>query len=1197
MLYSDTLQSLIKLISLNKSFPSPSYSSLSTHSIANGVAELLLKSKLLPSKNCRAKVQGYINSQYDNAEDEISVGELIDSLLLEEVNENIEMLPRDIYRDGESELEKRLFPITKKIKTWINEDENVPKFVLLKSELESSLSENKFLSDAYKDSNDFLFDFTDELVKFKVHFTNELLGDDEGIIFGYLWKSLSKEKDGFTTFIDFFIHLRVDIWKVIFIDKASENEFIENTLLYFESKSKSCDLSWNKARDQVYLKRDGICNGTIQLDVLLKDENVNITSIQDAFIWFKNQHMHPDYHSIDFQLINYLLNQDDNYNILSRFIESANQSSCLTINFINSGNFYQNKLLRFLFSNKNFIPLALHIMASYKMVDIPWRNEQEVKSLETVLWNLSTAHLTESIFHCPEQEKIVVFYNSLMAVSIASVSSFGLQNVTANEKLVSLVSTLELPLIQNIQNYALELSVESYEDNFHAYFHLLFLLLKVQKNHQLEERIAAIYVQRLNLQISHLTDKGNEKRNSFSNLRFSPKELYDEYPWYLLNSSISNLISHEILKVIKSSYSSILFNKNDYHLKEIIGTHLIILLKSQENKDFKVKIFNEFIEFIREFSFDEFDLFDYGSSKSLINESNKVSINLKFSSILDQFSDEQFNSFIQLLNRKDPTTFQLLLYANALSKEDRVAEIVKLILLRDDTKLKDASWTDEIKESVNLAHAIGLSDVRNILKEDGKESSHKSFKNDWDSIGFQYKLINVLDENLSVDEKIDKIRTIENPLKNNNSHPLSRSNEAYINYIKALVYFESDANKSCLILKRLCNSHRQELYITALFDARIIAYEKSEHYVASLEESIAEWSSLSGKSCKTNLENCSEIEVALLLKAYSLSNNSSSFTQIWNDLSDQRQFSLKIAEIYINECMRSETSDVAEEYLIELIQYHNVEKSNSIELKGKISKLSNLIIHPELNVIKSELDGGVTVRNVIESLTDNWRDIRSLNHEEIARVMSSPTINENHFFHLINDTSFMVFQDLVSQRLYFQEIKTPKKSKNKSKLGLVAEDHISAFYLKIIKNKFSMFGWSVSDQNKLGESSSGEGMGEVDGLLRSHTGESIAVFEALILNCLNKKYLNDHLDKVSKYDTNASPVAIFAVYYEGKSFDRFKSKYVNHIKKYTSEKYKKASNHCIEKLKETDNLFCFTEKRLRGGTEVQFIHYVMNLLH
>jgi hypothetical protein len=104
MLYSDTLQSLIKLISLNKIVHSSSYSSLSTHSIANGIAELLLKSKLLPSKNCRIKVQDYIDSQYDKVEDRISVDELIDCSLLEEVNKNIEMLPRDIYRDGETEL-------------------------------------------------------------------------------------------------------------------------------------------------------------------------------------------------------------------------------------------------------------------------------------------------------------------------------------------------------------------------------------------------------------------------------------------------------------------------------------------------------------------------------------------------------------------------------------------------------------------------------------------------------------------------------------------------------------------------------------------------------------------------------------------------------------------------------------------------------------------------------------------------------------------------------------------------------------------------------------------------------------------------------------------------------------------------------------------------------------------------------------
>jgi len=1193
MLYSDTLQSLIKLISLNKTVHSPSYSSLSTHSIANGIAELLLKSKLLPSKNCRIKVQDYIDSQYDKAEDRTSVDELIDCLLLEEVNENIEMLPRDIYRDGETELEKKLFPIAKKIKAWINEDENEPKFILLKSELENSLSENKFLSNACKNNNT-LFEFTNELVKFKVHFTSELLGEDEGIIFGYLWKYLSKEKDGFTTFIDFIIHLRVDIWKVIFIDKVSENEFIENTLLYFESMSNSNDLSWSKVRDQIYLKREGICNSTIKLDVLIKDEEVNITSIQDAFIWLKKQRIHPDYHGVDFQLFNYLLKQDDNFNILSRFLESANESSYLTINFILSGEFYQANLLHFLFSDKSYIPLALHIMASYKVTDIQWRHEKEVKSLEAIAWNLSTTHLIESINDCTEQEKVKVLYNSLIAVSIAAISSFAIKNDSACSKLVSLVSSLDIPMIKNIQNYALELPIATHEDDFHAYFHLLFVLLEIDHNHNLEQHIVTMYVQRLHLQISFLTNRKDEPIMNFSNLRFSPKELYNEYPWYLLNNSISKIIAHDILKVIKRSFSS---SQNNYYLEDLVRSHLVVLLKAQENEEFKLIVFNEILEFIREFAFDELDLFDYGSDKSLIINSNKVSVNLIFSFILNQFSDELFNSFIQLLNRKNPTTFQLLLYANALSKEDRIGEIVKLIKLRDDSELKDASWTDEIKESVNLAHAIGLNDVRNTLKEDGKESCHKSFKNDWDSINFQYELINVLNENLSVDEKINKIKTIENPLRNNNTHPLSRSNEVYIDYIRAIVYLENNANKSCVILKRLCNSDRQGLYITALFDARILAYEQSEHSVVSLEEAIAEWSSLSGKNFKNNLENCSEIEVALLLKANSISNNSSSFTQIWNELSDQRKYSLKIAKIYINECVKSEKSNVAEEYLIELIRYHNVEKVNSIELKEKISALGNLIKHPELNVIKTELKSGELSENVIETLSAKWKDIKSLNHEEIARVISSPTINENHLFHLIHDTNVIVFQDLISQRLYLQETKIPKNTDEKNYIGLVGEDQISAFYLKIIKNKFSTFGWLVSDQDKLGESSRGKGMGEVDGILRSHTGESIAIFEALILDSLDKKYLNEHLDKVSKYDTNASPLAIFAVYYEGKSFDGFKSKYVNHIKKYTSEEYQKPSNHCIEKLRETDNLFCFTEKRLRGGTEVQFIHYVMNLLN
>lgn len=130
----------------------------------------------------------------------------------------------------------------------------------------------------------------------------------------------------------------------------------------------------------------------------------------------------------------------------------------------------------------------------------------------------------------------------------------------------------------------------------------------------------------------------------------------------------------------------------------------------------------------------------------------------------------------------------------------------------------------------------------------------------------------------------------------------------------------------------------------------------------------------------------------------------------------------------------------------------------------------------------------------------------------------------------------IVFKDLFNACIKLQ--------KNPTYIN-VLEDQRNDFIRDILETG----GYQIKDQTRQGKSASGILSGEVDILLHDK-GRPISIIEALNLNGLKEAYLDEHIDKVYKYDTLGNAFNFLVSYVKVKDFGKFWKKYIAHIINY-----------------------------------------------
>jgi len=114
-----------------------------------------------------------------------------------------------------------------------------------------------------------------------------------------------------------------------------------------------------------------------------------------------------------------------------------------------------------------------------------------------------------------------------------------------------------------------------------------------------------------------------------------------------------------------------------------------------------------------------------------------------------------------------------------------------------------------------------------------------------------------------------------------------------------------------------------------------------------------------------------------------------------------------------------------------------------------------------------------------------------------------------------------------------------------------SENNRNTFITNVLHNK----GFNVADQSLRGSSLKGKQAGEVDILIKNHNNSDLSIVEALNLDSLKRKYIEDHLTKIFKYNASGLPENYILVYSDSENFIDLWSKYQHFIKEFNFENY------------------------------------------
>lgn len=156
------------------------------------------------------------------------------------------------------------------------------------------------------------------------------------------------------------------------------------------------------------------------------------------------------------------------------------------------------------------------------------------------------------------------------------------------------------------------------------------------------------------------------------------------------------------------------------------------------------------------------------------------------------------------------------------------------------------------------------------------------------------------------------------------------------------------------------------------------------------------------------------------------------------------------------------------------------------------------------------------------------------------------------------------------------------------------ENSYNSIMVQIIE-QLSSAKLKIKDQSLWGSSSTGKKPGEIDIKIEDLNGNILGLVEAFRLNSLRRETINNHLEKIFKYDSNGLLKNYILIYSEANDYLGLWDQYLNYIT------YKEYKNPIIGSPKELDNYTAkYSEvngvytKHLRSGVEVKLYHFFYN---
>lgn len=234
------------------------------------------------------------------------------------------------------------------------------------------------------------------------------------------------------------------------------------------------------------------------------------------------------------------------------------------------------------------------------------------------------------------------------------------------------------------------------------------------------------------------------------------------------------------------------------------------------------------------------------------------------------------------------------------------------------------------------------------------------------------------------------------------------------------------------------------------------------------------------------------------------------FDQTVNRLSKSFLYNQEIVPTVYNSYIERGLNEMAFGYINQVEQYL---KETGETISTEIQPLIN-------NAISMSL---------LLKLKESFGHIRNLAPADIVKIIPDILNNKTQL------SEFILDEIVQAGRIVIQKIHGIKQ--------ITHEDRYNDLLLAILRLRFPVWGWEITDQPRLGNSPTGKSAGEVD-LLITAAGNTVTLFEALILNKKNKPLTQKHIKKITSY-VNFLDRYYMIIYYTGKP-NRFNATWDNY---------------------------------------------------
>lgn len=683
-------------------------------------------------------------------------------------------------------------------------------------------------------------------------------------------------------------------------------------------------------------------------------------------------------------------------------------------------------------------------------------------------------------------------------------------------------------------------------------------------------------------------------------ITFYPNDFISSLPWHqLINES-------NYSKILKTSSSlgslkaKLVHSKNskNFTSASALKSHLLVLMvigRLHQNPKVLNRIKQRILDYVKVLGFGSNDEAAFIFNEMIYSE--KLDVWPQFCSYTNLFDDDQFEDFIECCLDLIPPNQRFVLYerCNKASRSQILKDNIASLNPHDHEEMgiKGIEQAFISASNSNQDHVATdlLNAAKKFLKQDrfkGSTNSHfLELQNTWLKYEYRWQLIQLLNKHKDDAEafraeaiSLDEPEFLGNPAMHRNKFKTEL--ESFRRYIIAAAFVESNPEKSIAILEVLCAEIQADEFIFMLFNARRTYYSKDDDFIGlrgALSKFLAD--------IQTEPKDMATTWVQMTLDTFRQINDKTGLDVFWNKLSlDQKS----IKDILIPYCKAQiELGD----HLLAQQVFERYKQLNPDALQDL--EIDNL----NLGVVKADFKAAtnsyITANNepkqaTIAQLSQHYKDILSRDFIEYVQIVRPGCSPHEYLKHHIE----MIMRELLMRKKNLQLHST--KPENQDNYKITEEDLINDWFTSLFDSRMSHAQIGFRDQKRSGSSSSGKRPGESDGFITAAGNDRLAIYEAFRLFSMNTTVINEHLNKIARYDEECLSTVFIVAYCDVDDFKTLVNSYKAHIPtiSYTGFLAQPSPRTDLTTLHNKRSFWLGREIRFINSEEVVFYHLMLN---